>query len=69
MTSSCSLVSRRLAAPPPAPEQWFPDFALSREALHVLLEGLGGWDIGLLRLGIVGVERGRLRVTRVSLGA
>ncbi len=43
-------------------------FALGRAALHVLLERLALGNVGLLRLGVVGVEGGRLRVAGVRLG-
>jgi len=41
--------------------------ALALAARHVLLEGLGLRDVGLLGLGVVRVEDGRGRVTSVSL--
>ena len=42
--------------------------ALGSAALHVLLERLALRDVGLLGLGVVGVEGGRLRVAGVRLG-
>jgi hypothetical protein len=42
--------------------------ALGSAALHVLLERLALGDVGLLGLGVVGVEGGRLRVAGVRLG-
>ena len=42
--------------------------ALGSAALHVLLERLALGNMGLLGLGVVGVEGGRLRVAGVRLG-
>jgi hypothetical protein len=42
--------------------------ALGSAALHVLLERLALGDVGLLGLGVVGIEGGRLRVAGVRLG-
>ncbi len=47
---------------------WHLLLALSSAALHVLLERLALRDVGLLRLGVVRVEGGRLRIAGVRLG-